>query len=333
MPLRLFQQYRRLGLGVLIILIIFGGITLRIWHHAAPDVLTPVTVQEPLRLTRTVLLHPAHTQTVTSTVSGRVEGAVPTPGAFVREGDVLVTVLALTAPPAAAPVPPAATRDTTQADAWLAAGIITRAEHDRLVGASTTPAARAATPAAAPVAYPLTAPMTGRIGQVYIEPDGSLIAGMPALTVQATDTLTAALVIPPALAPLLRDPLAVRTSVTLDTNGMHHGELAAVDTSDPAAVIAKLRFANPDDTLPVETEVPVTLTGDATMTVTHLPRSARSGDHSLTVVDASGIIDRRTVVTAYTTATDWVILDGLRPGDRVITHPSDRWQPGMKVEV
>ncbi len=333
MPLRIFQKHRRLGLGVLILLfIIVVGAALRIWRPDAPDVVTPVTVQEPLRLTRTVLLHPAHTQTVTSLVSGRVDGAVPTPGGFVREGDVLVTVLALTAPPAAAPAPPVATRDTTQADAWLVAGIITRAEHDRLVGTPTVPAARTATPAA-PVAHPLTAPMTGRIGQVYVETDGPLIAGMPALTVQATDTLTAALVIPPALAPLLRDPLAVRMRVTLDSHGTHHGELAAVDTSDPAAVIAKLRFANPDDTLPVETEVPVTLTGTATMTVTRLPLSARRGDHSLTVVDAAGIIDRRAVVTAYTTAADWVILDGLRPGDRVITNPSDRWQVGMKVEV
>lgn len=332
----IWRPHRRLTIGALIIILLVLGYGLvRTLTPDAPTTMTPVPVQEPFRLTRTVTLRPAHTQAVSSPVSGLIDGDVPVAGVVVREGDVLLTVLALTAPPPApaAPAVPAPSADTAQADEWLAAGIITPAEHARLTRrTAAAPAAPAATETV-PTAYPLLAPMTGRIGTVYVEAGGPLIEGSPALTVQATDPLIAALVIPPELADSVADPLAVRMSVTLETAPPQNGELAAVDTSSPGITIAKLRVANTDDALPVEADVPVTLHGNAPMTVIHLPITARIGDRSVAVVNRDGIVDRRHVTTAYTTETDWVILGGLESGDRVITDPSDRWQVGMKVEV
>lgn len=333
-----WRPHRRLCFLIIgILLLISGGIVLyRQLTPAVPPTMTPVFLQEPLRLTRTVTLHPAHTQAVTAPVTGRVDGAIPAPGTLVREGDVLLTVLTLTTPPpAAAPVsaaPALPNPVAADADSWLAAGIITPAEHTRLVGSSTTPAVLPDESSAAPTAIPLTAPMTGHIGNVYVESGGPLIEGRAALTVQATDILVANLAVPAELVPFFLDPLAVRMTVTMDGNPVRYGELTAVDNSTPDAVIAKLRFANDNDTLPVGTACAVTLTGTSHMTVVRLPLSARIGERTVKVVTAAGIVDQRYLVTAYTTPTEWVVLGGLADGDRVITDTSDRWQVGMKVE-
>ena len=84
----IWRPHRRLTIGALIIILLVLGYGLvRTLTPDAPTTMTPVPVQEPFRLTRTVTLRPAHTQAVSSPVSGLIDGDVPVAGVVVREGD------------------------------------------------------------------------------------------------------------------------------------------------------------------------------------------------------------------------------------------------------
>src|SRR5262249_7759894 len=63
--------------------------------------------------------------------------------------------------------------------------------------------------------------------------------------------------------------------------------------------------------------------------VTHDQR----GQPTALVVDKDNKVELRTLVTSRTFGPDWVVEDGLNPGDRVIAQGVDKVRPGAKVRT
>ena len=57
------------------------------------------------------------------------------------------------------------------------------------------------------------------------------------------------------------------------------------------------------------------------------------GNASVMVVNDEGIAEARPIVVARTVGTDWLVQEGLAPGDRVITAGLQKVQPGAPVQA
>ena len=57
------------------------------------------------------------------------------------------------------------------------------------------------------------------------------------------------------------------------------------------------------------------------------------GNASVMVVNDEGIAEARPIVVARTVGTDWLVQEGLAPGDRVITEGLQKVQPGAPVQA
>jgi membrane fusion protein (multidrug efflux system) len=57
------------------------------------------------------------------------------------------------------------------------------------------------------------------------------------------------------------------------------------------------------------------------------------GDASAMVVNGDGVVERRPVVVSDTFEGNWLVKDGLHPGDRVVVAGLQKIAPGAEVHV
>ena len=57
------------------------------------------------------------------------------------------------------------------------------------------------------------------------------------------------------------------------------------------------------------------------------------GKFMIAVVGTDDKVDVRTVTVGERIGTDWLISDGLKPGERVVAEGTQKVRPGMAVEV
>ena len=348
------------GLSVLLILLILG---LGSWWYMARsksvDVVIVKPVTEPLMITRDVTLAPLYSATVSPAASGPILGPVPTVGTNVSVNDHLFTIdvspyeaqLArarnATSEASAAPAaPPVNTPAITEAQQLLQQGIITQAEYAKIVAREQAKQPSVYTPSAAAApdtstierqiaAANVTAPVAGKVTAVYVTADGVAVQDRPALVIASLSPLVGEMPLPNALTEAVQQArTAPETTLTLRVNGHDYfGEMTALSPTGGDVTALKFRFDNPGEMLQPATLYPLTLKLPTKVSLIHLPRRSNIGDDTVYIVTADGMIDARHVTTAYVDGDDWVVLEGLTAGERVIAEPAPHLEIGMHVDV
>ncbi|MEO5734790.1 MAG: efflux RND transporter periplasmic adaptor subunit [Rubrivivax sp.] len=124
-------------------------------------------------------------------------------------------------------------------------------------------------------------------------------------------------------------------------DGSDYGAVGSVEFSevlvDPATatVTVRARFANPQGVLLPGMFVRARFAQSVDQNVILVPQPAVSRDPkgaaSVFVVGDGGKAESRTIVAARTFGSDWVVTEGLKPGDRIIVQGTSKLRPGQSI--
>jgi RND family efflux transporter MFP subunit len=199
----------------------------------------------------------------------------------------------------------------------------------------------------------ITSPITGRIGASTVT-EGALVVAQQATALDTVSTLDPIYVdVSQSSAELLAlrravaagnvnpgGTLTAEVTLKLDDGSTYplKGKLQFTDvTVDPATGAVQLRalFPNPDNILLPGLYVRATINQGVDPHGILAPQSAISHDQkgqpTALVVDEKNIARLRVLRTGRAIGTDWQILDGLKPGDRLITDGLAKVMPDMPV--
>lgn len=196
------------------------------------------------------------------------------------------------------------------------------------------------------------APITGRIGRSAVTKGALVTSGQTdaMATIQQLDPIFVD--ITQSSADLLRlrsalakgDMLPATAAVTLRLeDGTKYPTAGTIEFSevnvDPEAgtVTIRARFPNPDGLLLpgmfVNVDAPQGMIQHGILAPQQgISRDAK-GNGTALVVDASGKVEQRSVVTAQAVGTKWLITSGLKAGDRLIVEGTDKARVGAKVKT
>lgn len=197
----------------------------------------------------------------------------------------------------------------------------------------------------------IVAPIGGRIGASSVT-QGALVTAQQATALAVISTLDPIYVdidqSSAELTALRRDIAAGRLSrggtaavrLTLNDGSAYplEGRLQFTDvTVDPSTGAVRLRalFPNPDGFLLPGLYVRATLTQGIVprgiLAPQHGVARNEKGDPIALVIGGDNVARLRTLRTGRTVGADWLVLDGLKPGDRMIVEGLQRVRPGMAV--
>jgi RND family efflux transporter MFP subunit len=199
----------------------------------------------------------------------------------------------------------------------------------------------------------ITSPITGRIGASTVT-EGALVVAQQATALDTVSTLDPIYVdVSQSSAELLTlkravaagnvnssGPLTAEVTLKLDDGSTYplKGKLQFTDvTVDPATGAVQLRclFPNPDGILLPGLYVRATINQGVDPHGILAPQAAISHDQkgqpTALVVDDKNFARLRVLKTGRAIGTDWQILDGLKPGDRLITEGLAKVMPDMPV--
>jgi membrane fusion protein (multidrug efflux system) len=199
----------------------------------------------------------------------------------------------------------------------------------------------------------ITSPITGRIGASTVT-EGALVAAQQAAALTTVSTLDPIYVdVDQSSAELLAlkhavmagsvnsgGPVTAEVSLKLDDGSTYPqtGKLQFTDvTVDPATGAVQLRaiFPNPDGILLPGLYVRATVNQGVDPHGILAPQSAISHDQkgqpTALVVDAKNFARLRVLKTGRAIGMNWQVLDGLKPGDRLITEGLAKIVPDMPV--
>ena len=101
-------------------------------------------------------------------------------------------------------------------------------------------------------------------------------------------------------------------------------------------VTLRLEFPNPEELLLpgmyVQVEMPQGLVRDVVLAPQQGVTRDRRGRPVALVVGADGVVEERTLEVLQARGSDWIVTDGLRPGDRVIVEGLQKAAPGATVQ-
>jgi membrane fusion protein, multidrug efflux system len=200
----------------------------------------------------------------------------------------------------------------------------------------------------------ITSPITGRIGPSSVT-EGALVVAQQATALDTVSTLDPIYVdVDQSSAELLALKRAVRAgnvnsggtltaevSLKLDDGSTYplKGKLQFTDvTVDPATGAVQLRalFPNPDNILLPGLYVRATINQGVDPHGILAPQSAighdQKGQPTALVVDEKNFARLRVLKTGRAIGTDWQVLEGLKPGDRLITEGLAKVMPDMPVK-
>jgi membrane fusion protein (multidrug efflux system) len=199
----------------------------------------------------------------------------------------------------------------------------------------------------------ITAPISGRLGASTVT-EGALVTALQATALTTVSTLdpiyvdmdqssTELLALKRAVQAgnLNRGgPLSAQVALHLDdgTTYGHEGKLQFTDvTVDPSTGSVRLRalFPNPEGLLLPGLYVRATIHEGVDPHALVVPQRAvghdEKGQPTVLTVDAKNIAQLRVIKTGRAVGGDWQVLDGLKPGERVIVDGLQKVQPGMPV--
>jgi membrane fusion protein (multidrug efflux system) len=200
----------------------------------------------------------------------------------------------------------------------------------------------------------VVAPISGRIGKSTVTAGALVTANQPAplatiqqmnpMYVDITQSSNEALRLRRAMASgelkRARDD-AARVTLQLEdgTSYPHEGTLQFSDVTVDAstgAITLRALFPNPESILLPNMYVRAVLEEGVRDNAILVPQQAvtrdTKGQAIATVVGANNTVEVRTLKTARTVGTQWLIDGGLQPGDRVIVEGLQRANPGAKVQ-
>lgn len=108
-----------------------------------------------------------------------------------------------------------------------------------------------------------------------------------------------------------------------------------IDTST-GTILVRAEFPNPQHLLLPGQYLNVIIKRKDDQAVLRIPQIAvQTGQngHSVLVVDSQGLVAQRMVKLGEQLGTEWIVLDGLKVGERVITQGLQKVRPGMKVKA
>lgn len=196
------------------------------------------------------------------------------------------------------------------------------------------------------------APITGRIGRSSVT-RGALVTAsqtdamatiqqLDPIFVDITQSSADLLRLRSALAKGSMMPASAKVSLTLEDGTKYPGE-GTIEFSevnvDPQAgtVTLRARFPNPDGLLLPGMFVNVAAPQGVVQNGVLAPQQGISrdakGNGTALVVDASGKVEQRKVVTGQAIGDKWLIVSGLKAGDRLIVEGTDKARAGAKVKA
>jgi membrane fusion protein, multidrug efflux system len=201
----------------------------------------------------------------------------------------------------------------------------------------------------------ITSPITGRIGASTVT-EGALVTAQQATALTTVSTLDPIYIdVDQSSAELVAlkravqagnvnsgGPLSAEVSLKLDDGSTYplKGRLQFTDvTVDPATGAVRLRaiFPNPDNLLLPGLYVRATVNQGVDPHGILAPQSAighnQKGEPTALVVDQKNFARLRLLKTGRAIGSDWQVLEGLKPGDRLITEGLAKVMPDMPVNT
>ncbi len=196
------------------------------------------------------------------------------------------------------------------------------------------------------------APISGRIGRSLFTQGALVTANQadPLARINQLDPIFVDIQQPAAALLALRRSLgrdgivpasaAVRLKLQ---DGSDYGEVGKVEFSEvlvdqsTGTVTVRARFPNPDGVLLPGMFVRARFAQSIDESVILVPQPAVARDPkgaaTVFVVGTDGKAESRTITADRTQGADWVVTDGLKPGDRIIVQGTAKLRPGQPVEA
>lgn len=189
------------------------------------------------------------------------------------------------------------------------------------------------------------APAEGRVGLRQVDPGNNVGNGSAIVVITQMQPMDVLFTIPEDSLPALRAKLRTGAALAVEawdragTARLATGSLASIDNqidTSTGTVKVKAEFGNDDERLFPNQFVNVKLMLDTLHDATVIPASALQRGANGLFVYVIGDDDRvsvRNVKTGVSEGDRVQVIDGLRPGERVVTDGSDRLRDGSKVTV
>lgn len=198
----------------------------------------------------------------------------------------------------------------------------------------------------------ITSPISGRIGRSTVTPGALVIANQSQAlaTVQQLDPMNVDINAPSneflqlrrqwASGKTARADLPVKILLEDGSRYEHEGKLAFDEVSvDPTtgSFAVRVRVANPEQLLMAGMYVRAIIAGGVRPNALLVPQRAvirnPNGSTIVMLVGADGKVEQRSIAVSQTIGAQWLVEDGLAPGDRVIVEGLQKVRPGAPVQA
>jgi membrane fusion protein (multidrug efflux system) len=217
-------------------------------------------------------------------------------------------------------------------------GFATRANQDAQVAAAATARAEAAEARASIGDRVITAPFSGWVSLRTISPGAIVAAGTEIATVSDISRIKLDFSVPETLLPVLRPGLPIEAVSAAWGNEPFRGQIANIDpVVDPNTRAVKVRatLPNPDRRLRPGMLLTVNIDTEP-RTALSVPELAVVGEGDrrfVYVLGDKGEVKRTQIRTGIRSGGMIEVLQGLRPGQRVVSEGVVKLSDGMKVRV
>ena len=261
-------------------------------------------------------------------------------GSFVRQGQV-IAVLAQGQESAqlaeAQARARAADRQLERIGTLREKGFATKAAHDETVAAAAAARAQARGVQASIGERVIRAPFSGYASLRRISPGAIVNAGTEIATISDISTIKLDFPVPETVLPAIRPGLTIEAVSAAYPDQPFHGQIATVDpVLDPntRAVTVRARLPNPDGRLKPGMMLTVAIETAPRLGLS-VPELAvvGEGDSRFVYTVENGVAKRTPVRTGLRSEGRIEILEGLKPGQPVVTEGVVKLSDGMKVRV
>ena len=185
----------------------------------------------------------------------------------------------------------------------------------------------------------LRSPINGFVTQRTADPGSTVTAGTPILTVQSLQQVYVTTSIPEEISRGVRYGQTATTVLDAQPGKTYVGKITQVNpAADPQSrqFTVRLTLDNPTGQIKPGMFAHVTFITQRTPNALQIPREAIKNDPKtkaqiVTVVDADGVAHTRPVKTGISSGANTQILEGLKPGEDVVTLSLSPVKDGQKV--
>jgi membrane fusion protein (multidrug efflux system) len=217
-------------------------------------------------------------------------------------------------------------------------GFATKSSYDEQIAAAAAARAQSAEASASISERVITAPFSGFASLRTISPGAVVSSGTAIATISDISTIKLDFPVPETLLSTLRPGLTIAAVAAAYPEQPFRGQIATVDpVIDPntRSVMVRARLPNPDGRLKpgMLLTVAIETTPRLGLSVPELAVVGEGDGRFVYVVDAGGTARRTPVRTGLRSAGRVEILEGLKPGQKVVTEGVVKLTDGMKVRL